>query len=250
MAGTNFNNLISSLHSSLSDQTILNDNKNTNVLIVDANRQITAGEGFNTTIAYEGDINSQLITIQCVAKHDNHDLSGCTSHQLKWKNLSSGAEGVSNLLTNTVEGDNFAMTWEVPAEACTSAGTIEISITISDISEGRVVFSWNTAKYTGLIVGGSMESVGFDFPAKDEILVIDRDTKNITAPIGYNNVICNYGEKGLSKVYFLINKYIGKNRKFDIYNQETDNVTVSLYIAMTGEDETVRYAIDSTNISK
>jgi hypothetical protein len=95
-----------------------------------------------------------------------------------------------------------------------------------------------------------MESVGFDFPAKDEILVIDRDTKNITAPIGYNNVICNYGEKGLSKVYFLINRHIGKNREFDIYNSETGNVAISLYIAMTGEDETVRYAIDSTNISK
>jgi hypothetical protein len=88
---SSFSDIIGKLHSSLSDQTILNDNKNTNVLIVDANRQITAGEGFNTTIAYEGDINSQLITIQCVAAHDNHDLSGCTYHQLKWKNLNSGA---------------------------------------------------------------------------------------------------------------------------------------------------------------
>jgi hypothetical protein len=108
------------------------------------------------------------------------------------------------------------MTWEVPAEACTQAGTLEISISIYDKSGNQVVFSWNTAKYAGLTIGGSLESVGFEFPPKDEILVIDRDTKSIVAPAGYNNTICNYGEVGVTEVYFLVNRYLGKKRELDV----------------------------------
>jgi hypothetical protein len=87
-----------------------------------------------------------------------------------------------------------------------------------------------------------MESVGFEFPPKDEILVIDRDTKAITAPVGYNNIICNYGEVGVTEIYFLVNKYLGKKRELDVMNS---NITV--YVTLNG---LVGSDSDTTRITK
>lgn len=227
MAG--FDDLIQGLHNS----NVLTDNTNEdkNIIVINEKRQFVPGESFDTTIAYEGDINSQIITFKCVRYQEGHDLSACAYKELKWKNKTSGAEGVSSLITTVpAQTDkDFYFKWEVPAEACTQAGTIEISISIYDKSENLIAFSWNTSKYSGLLVEGSMESVGLDFPPKDEILVIDRDTKNITAPSGYNNIICNYGEVGVSEVYFLVDRYLGKRRELDVYN---DNTRITFYITM------------------
>jgi hypothetical protein len=64
-----------------------------------------------------------------------------------------------------------------------------------------------------------MSSVGFHFPAKDEILTINKETRAILAPMGYNNTICNYGDIGVASVYFLIDRYLGgKTGDFDVFN--------------------------------
>jgi hypothetical protein len=45
-------------------------------------------------------------------------------------------------------------------------------------------------------------------PAADEILSINSETRMIVAPSGYNTIVANYGDKGISKVYFSADKYI------------------------------------------
>ena len=251
-----FDDLLKSIHGS--SVKIEDESQDTaNILTINAKRQFVPGEAFDSVIAYEGDINSQIVTIECVRYVDKHDLSACGIHELRWKNLSSGAEGKSKLgkPENGVKETSFLLTWEVPSEACTQEGNIEISVTIYDVVEEEaggvkrehVVFSWNTASYSELTVGKSMNSVGAILPARDEILIIDRDTKNITAPAGYNNVICYYGEKGMSEVYFLIDRYIGKNREVDVYD---DSTNLSLYILMKGNEGGEGYAVDLQNCTK
>jgi hypothetical protein len=88
-----------------------------------------------------------------------------------------------------------------------------------------------------------MDSVGSNFPAKDEILIVDKDTKSIIAPIGYNNVICNYGESDITEVYFLISRYLGKNNEIDIMN---DDVSVSIYAVLNGAQGICTSAIGKT----
>ena len=130
MAGTNFSDLISSLHSNAALQDIASD---TNIITINEKRQFIPGADFNTTIAYEGDINSQIITFRCVTTQDGHNLSACVNKELKWKNKTSGVEGVSKLLSTDISvGNSFDMTWEVPSDACTQAGTLEISVSIYD----------------------------------------------------------------------------------------------------------------------
>ena len=113
-----FDELLGTLHSQLSDTA--NNNYSTNILEVNEKRQFNPVD-MDTVIAYEGDINSQIITIKCPKTHDNHDLSGCEFKELKWKNLSSGVEGVSKLkvITNYEDDNNFCIAWEVPSELCT-----------------------------------------------------------------------------------------------------------------------------------
>jgi hypothetical protein len=61
-------------------------------------RMFEIPEGFNLIIAYTGDVNSQLVSFEFPRYHEEHDLSLCLNQKLKWKNIKSGAEGVSNLI--------------------------------------------------------------------------------------------------------------------------------------------------------
>ena len=67
-----FSTLIGSLHDSAKLTDSVSDDT---ILVVNNKRQITAGKDFDTVIAYEGDINSQIITIKINRTYDAHDLS-------------------------------------------------------------------------------------------------------------------------------------------------------------------------------
>ena len=193
-------------------------------------RQLVPTSDFDTVIAYEGDINSQIIYFKPWPSADGHDLTACTNKELKWKNLSSKVEGTSSLIAETKSGGTM-LKWEVPSDLCTEAGNIEISLSFFDKADNKVVYSWNTASYAGLSVGKTMDSVESAFPAKDEILFIDEESKNIIAPAGYNNVICNYGDVGVANVYFLVSRYLGKRNSLDVLDE---NTRVTVYVQMNG----------------
>ena len=209
----NFDSLLSGLHGNGSIVSNISAD-----LIVNTKRQFSAVEGFDTVIGYEGDINSQIIVIELPEAHAGHKLSLCDHKELKWKNLSNGAEGVSILVAKS--GSSTLYEWEVPADIMTAAGAIEIYISFYDKSDEHIAFAWNTASYSDLSVGQTMSSVGSYLPARDEILVLDEETRNIIAPTGYNNIVGNFGEAGVSNIYFLVNRYLGKNKNIDVMEAE------------------------------
>jgi len=61
-----------------------------------------------------------------------------------------------------------------------------------------------------LKIGISLDTVGYDIqsygenyiPAKNEILIINTESRAIISPPGYNHIFCNYGDIGTSVVYF------------------------------------------------
>ena len=214
------------------------DNKN---IVINEKRQFVVPESFDTVIAYEGDVNNQIITFELPNSHEGHLLYECDTKQIRWKHLSSNIEGVSDLnVVSSGGSDLFIVTWEVPPEACISAGTLEVAIRIQDrtktgsapnITYGPVAFAWNSASYSGFSIGKTIDSVNYNFPPKNEILIIDKESKNIVAPAGYNNTICNYGEVGTANVHFLINRYLGTNKNFDVLNDQTK---LAIYIVING----------------
>ena len=194
----NFDEILSNLHSGgginleqeeTGDGTFYKD-----VIWIDDKRNFVLPVDFNPTIAYEGDVNSKIILFELPKEHYGHALEDCDNKKLKWTNTNSGAEGTSTLIV-LADGQHEGVVykWEVPAEAFTRSGDIQIAIVFYDEDEqGLTAFSWNTAKFSGLNVGETVNYIGVgSFPAKDEILIINTDTKNITAPSGYNNTIEN-----------------------------------------------------------
>ena len=222
-----FNEMLNSIHQSGSKNGPLAVDEDIYIKI-DKNRNFVYSEDFNLTIAYEGDVNSQVVTFTCPARVEGHDLSECANKRLRWCNLASGNEG-SSVLNYRVEKDTLFLSWEAPAEAFTVAGDLEVSITFSDYQNGRLVFSWNTSTFKELKVGKTLDKVSDvingnetelvnHMPARDEILIINVDTRQITEPKGYNYAFCNYGDSRTAVVYFQTRRYV---RGIDLLDENT-----------------------------
>ena len=206
----NFEEILEGIHSG----SLLSDDAD-KAIVVNSRRIFEIPEGFDTVIGYAGDVNSQIITFQLPLTHDNHDLSECHNQKLKWKHLNSGAEGWSELTKTTVDKTQncWTATWAVPLDLMAQAGNIEIGISLYDFNNEHITFSWNTSTYNGFSIGEAFSEVGslvYDqtIPAKNEILNIVTDTRQIIAPIGYNKTIANYGDVGITKVYFYADQVI------------------------------------------
>lgn len=203
MSAISFDELLANLHqgSALIDE-------EQKFISINDKREFVIPKGYNTIIAYEGDVNSQIITFELPIKHEGHNLSNCSIKKLYWKNLSSNIEGVADLTQLSIDNEKQLLQWAVPPEAFSQAGTIELSISIQDLHNGSIGFAWNTATFSSLTVAKTMNSVSYNFPPRDEILTIDEETRQIIAPSGYNNIVGFQGDRGVSKVYFIIKRYI------------------------------------------
>ena len=344
----NFDEILAGIHSSVSDPISIEDPSTpAEFITINNKREFVLSEDFNTIIAYEGDINSQIISFKLPETYEGHELAKCQYKKVRWVNKESGIEGTSNLIKSGAYWQ-----WQVPPEAFAKGGTLEFAISIYDTKEvwnpqspnlyqyagedgtayysaqvggsdfgfgpqlispgkyrmfyeiispapgvdyrptmgvwvntsgshaegsavaitddgyfeitregyyfcpwGQVVsdeysdkqvevvaqimyysvpddsaqyifteyqpysvkqtvFSWNTPSCSLLNVGKTLNEVSKDeLPAPNEILFVDRESRNIIAPIGYNNTIGNYGDKGLGKIYFQIDEQIGKTDK-------------------------------------
>lgn len=185
------------------------------VITITSKRAFEVPKDYNLVLAYAGDVNSQIVTFSLPLTHEGHELSACINKKVKWKNLASGSEGVSTLTKKQELENNWTAEWEVPPQAMTKAGKIEMAISLYDIKDNKIAFSWNTPSFNGFSIGESFMDVGTYWeengyqPPKNEILTINVDTKTIVMPRGYNTIVANYGEIGTSKVYFEVPRYIG-----------------------------------------
>ena len=89
-------------------------------------------------------------------------MSLCKNKKIRWCNLSSGIEGSNNLTSTADDNDDSRMflRWDVPPEAFTRSGILQLSISLFDSDGGKLVFSWNTPQLSSLIVGETLNRVG------------------------------------------------------------------------------------------
>lgn len=213
---TNFDNILASLH----DSAALVDEQSSTPIVITSRRTYEVPQNYDLVLGYAGDVNSQIVTFQLPKTHESHNLFLCANKKLKWKNLASGAEGVSNLIAE--DGDEtWAAAWEVPPEIMTMAGQVEIAISLYDFdNSGKIAFAWNTPPYKVFSIGEGFIKVADvlendSIPSKDEILIVDTESRNIIAPVGYNYIMCSYGDIGIAKIFFEANQYIHGINLFD-----------------------------------
>lgn len=223
---TDFELLLQKLHPNSTGEAQgaeLNDDESTTPIVINAKRQFVVPEDYNLVLAYEGDVNSQIVTFKLPLFHEKHNLSLCNCKTLRWKNTSSNVEDWSELNVIDIQTDYFIVEWIVPPAAFAKAGMIEIAISIYDLitidqtnKTKQLAFSWNTPTFSGFVVGGTLSDVGeapnipvIIAPAKNEILFIHEETQSIVAPAGYNYNITTYGNINTDVIYFQTTKTIG-----------------------------------------
>ena len=89
----NFDDILKELH----DSATLVDVDD--VIVITPTRQFKVPAEYNLTIAYSGDVNSQIITFKLPFTHEGHSLFHCKNKKIKWKNTQSKTEGLSTLET-------------------------------------------------------------------------------------------------------------------------------------------------------
>ena len=230
----NFDEILQNLHANA----VLSDTEKSTPIKISGRRVFEVSQDYNTVLGYAGDVNSQIVTFELPITHESHNLSLCQYKKLKWKNLHSGAEGVSDL-TNVEVGENtWTAAWNVPPEIMTTSGQVEIAISLYDKDGDLVAFSWNTPSFKGFSIGESFAEVadvfdGNNLPAQNEIIVVNIENRNLVVPVGYNPIICSYGDIGISKVFFEINQYI---RGINLLNEQTKIFVGVSFITDTVQD--------------
>jgi hypothetical protein len=207
-----FDDILANLH----DNAKLTDKDD--VIEITSARKFVIPSNFDMTLAYVGDVNSQVVRFDIPSTHEGHELGACTYKKLRWRAMANGTEGTSDLIKSATQtaAKGVIYEWEFPPEVARQAGTLEIAISFYDINEedGHIAFAWNTPVYNGFKIGDTLANVGLEWnentlPAADEILTINRETRMIVAPKGYNMTIANYGDRGITNVYFQVDKFIG-----------------------------------------
>jgi hypothetical protein len=106
--------------------------------------------------------------------------------------------------------------WEIKSEPYLWASTLDggsgwIRFRIMETGNtepGAIKYQWNTAPFTSLSIGTTLENVDVKAPTKDKILTLNAQTRNITLPTGYNTTIATKGDVGTAFVYIQCPRYI------------------------------------------
>lgn len=149
-----FDEMLKRLHPDKS--AVLTDAEANEPIVINGLRQFEVPKGYNLTIAYEGDVNSQKITFKLPRTHEGHDLADCSLKVIRWKNTNIKAEDSSNLKVINIDTTSIIVEWIVPPAAFVVAGNIEVAISFYDVLNESLAFSWNTAAFSGFRVGKTL----------------------------------------------------------------------------------------------
>lgn len=222
----NYEQIIAGIHSDKTNGHIVDEHDC--ITIDPKTRELNLPTDFNSTIAYAGDINSQIVRFVCPITYDGHSLKDCSNHEIRWYNSGSGIGDTSKLEVGDIVEGGFILSWLAPPEAVTKNGAISIVITIYDKVNDEIKYQWNTAPFRSLFIGETIEDVDVKAPSKDKILILNPKTRSFILPAGYNTTIATQGDIGTAEVYFQSPRYINNIDLLD-----ANNVVVTIAYAET-----------------
>lgn len=223
-----FEELIQSIHNGNGNVPLIKDSES--AIIIDGyKRALTPESDFNLQVGVTNDYNTNEITFKCDKTVDGHDLFQCKNKVIKWHNLASNIMG-SDELNNLEEQDKgFTVTWQIPPEATTKAGTLRIAICFCDIDDetNKIIYKWNSLVYDGLQVAQGMDNIAITGVPLSNIIDVNVYNRTITLPVDYNTTIGIQGAYGTAKLTFRVNRFFND---WDFADETEGQV---LYIAGT-----------------
>jgi hypothetical protein len=117
----------------------------------------------------------------------------------------------SNILvkeeTSGNEDTTFTMTWRVPPEATTKAGTLHIAICFCDIDNEKIVYKWNSLVYSGLQVAQGMDNITIAGLPSSSVIDVNVYNRAITPLDDFDTTIGIQGAYGTATLTFRINRF-------------------------------------------
>lgn len=204
----NFDELIQGIHDGFFEENeeIFKEPK----LIIDAQkRTLTPENDFNLQVGVTNDYNTNIVSFKCDKILEHHSLVECNNKIIKWHNTSSNVMGsdVLQVIENEPDSDQFTLSWLVPPEATTKAGTLKIAICFCDVENDTIAYKWNSLVYSGLQVGQGMDNISVIGIPLSEVIDVNVYNRTITLPADYNTTIGIQGAYGTATLIFRINRF-------------------------------------------
>lgn len=249
--------------------------------IIDGSTRLVKNEQEVKSMLVQYDNNSERFTFRVPRTVDGHDLSECHDDtRIHYINIDKnkkkenhGNDPITDVMV-CPEDDKFVQcSWLVPRNATQLAGSLHfvIEFALKD-DEGNNIYSWNTAKYTGITI---QDGINYEesFVADNNDLLIQwenrllanqivkmEQTKSSTADSGVNEWTATFGDgrkttfnvrngsRGATGYVGSIETIDGKPLKFFVgtkaqYDALTDSQKVNLFAIIT--DDTSKEGIES-----
>lgn len=107
----------------------------------------------------QGDHNSERFTFEIPRYVDGHDFSQCNVVQVHYKNAdtyeknkSSGVYDVNDLHIKDSDSNTVVLSWLISGNATKYVGSLDFIIRFACVSDGQVVYAWNTTLFKGISI--------------------------------------------------------------------------------------------------
>ena len=127
--------------------------------IIDGSSRLVKNVDDVKSMLVQYDHNSERFTFKVPRYVDEHDLSLCDTVRVHFINIDktkrmekSGISEVTDLEVCTDDTEFVCCSWLIPKEATQLAGSLHFVIQFACLDGDRLLYSWNTAKYTGISI--------------------------------------------------------------------------------------------------
>ena len=140
---------------------MIHDVKDTDThFIIDGASRTVKNESDVKSMLVQYDHNSEQFSFKVPREFDNHDLSLCNTVRVHFINVdrtkrmeNKGFNTVTETLHICPDDDNYVIcSWLIPREATQLVGILCFVIQFACIEDDKVLYSWNTAKYSGVTI--------------------------------------------------------------------------------------------------
>lgn len=136
--------------------------------IIDSSTRLVKNETETKSMLVQYDHNSEKFTFRVPRKIDEHDLTNCNVVRVHFINLDKskrpayeGVDDITESLGECEEDDEcVTCSWLVPDRATQVAGFLHFVIQFACVNKetNKVLYSWNTAKYTGITIADGIKN--------------------------------------------------------------------------------------------
>ena len=136
-----------------------------NHFIIDGITRLVKNETETKSMLVQYDHNSERFTFKVPRHVEEHDLTLCNSVRVHYINIdknrrldSKGVYTVEDLAVCPEDDDYVICSWLISNNATKFAGSLHFVVQFACIEEDKVLYSWNTAKYTGVTIQDGLDS--------------------------------------------------------------------------------------------